>query len=109
MAPAELDALPASAVIVLAQADKQYRVLAERLNPIPKLGSLPPAMRRRVQPHQPALVAPKAHVGAPMLPVADGPAPVLPVAAPVADEGAAPLTAPAAVPEARRDGDSGFF
>ena len=59
LAPTELDALPACAVIVLAQADKQYRVLAERLNPIPKLPSLPlpPELGRRRQPHQPALVA----------------------------------------------------
>ena len=55
LAPTELDALPAAAVIVLAQADKQYRVLAERLNPIPKLASLPPPppLGRRMQPHLP--------------------------------------------------------
>ena len=57
-----LDALPACAVIVLAQADKQYRVLAERLNPIPKLASLPlpPRLGRRMQSHQPAPMTPKA-------------------------------------------------
>jgi len=62
LAPTELDALPACAVIVLAQADKQYRVLAERLNPIPKLLSLPPppALGQRGHPHQPAPVAPEA-------------------------------------------------
>lgn len=41
--PQELTALPADVVIVLVQgAKQQYRVLAERLNPIPKLATLPP-------------------------------------------------------------------
>lgn len=42
LAPTGVDALPASAVIVLAPADRQYRMLAERLNPIPTLDRLPP-------------------------------------------------------------------
>ena len=37
LAPTEVDALPADAVLVLAQATTQLRVLAERLNPIPIL------------------------------------------------------------------------
>jgi hypothetical protein len=58
LAPTELDALPASAVVVLAQADRQYRVLAERLNPIPKLASLPPPpLGRHRHPSQVTLVA----------------------------------------------------
>ena len=62
LAPTELDALPASAVIVLAQADRQYRVLAERLNPIPRLPSLPPPppLGRRRQGQQPSPVTPQA-------------------------------------------------
>jgi hypothetical protein len=41
--PTELDALPAEAVIVQVQGpNQQYRVLGERLNPIPKFTTLPP-------------------------------------------------------------------
>src|SRR5918998_1636282 len=85
LSPAELDALPASAVIVLAQADKQYRVLAERLNPIPKLAGLPhpPAIGRRGQPHRMVPVAPEAHAEARTLPAANGPAPVVAIPVPV--------------------------
>lgn len=57
LSPQELDALPADVVIVQVQGQtQQYRVLAERLNPIPKLASLapPPVARRGVQPGRPA-------------------------------------------------------
>jgi len=41
--PTELDALPAEAVIVQVQGpNQQYRVLGERLNPIPTFATLPP-------------------------------------------------------------------
>lgn len=69
-APSELDALPAEAVIVLAQGTTQVRALAERLNPIPLLPDLPapPALRRRPpEPprHPPAASSPAAETPPP--------------------------------------------
>ncbi len=53
LGPAEVDALPEDAVLVLTQGTTQLRVLAERLNPIPLLPDLPapPAVRRRRPAH----------------------------------------------------------
>ena len=68
LAATELDALPAEAVIVLAQAAQQVRVLAERLNPLWQLGTLPapPALRphRRAAPGASPMAAARGHVSA---------------------------------------------
>ena len=45
LSPTEVDALPEDAVLVLAQAETQLRVLAERLNPIPWFANLARAAR----------------------------------------------------------------
>ena len=64
LSPTEVDALPEDAVLVLAQAETQLRVLAERLNPIPWFGELPapPAIRRARASLTPRPAAPTAEL-----------------------------------------------
>jgi hypothetical protein len=111
LAPTELDALPASAVIVLAQADRQYRVLAERLNPIPKLASLrPPPLGRRVQSQQPARVTPEASgPSRTLLQESVGPESMTSVPPPTVDDSTGPRGAGAALSARSADGSDAYF
>ncbi len=112
LAPTELDALPAEAVIVLAQAETQLRVLAERLDPIPLLPDLPapPAVRRRrpAPPSTPRAAGPTS--GEPNTaasPVANGAPPVELPDTPARDSSA--MGAAVAARRAPRERDDGNY